>query len=208
MVFFKILFLALCFLPLDTLKAYENTDSTEVSNLSSYTDFVKEVGDKIVDLFADKSAPLESRKKVFQGILENYFSIKSIGKFVLARYWRQASESERNEYITIFKTALVENYSSHFNEYNNEHLEIIGARVSTDKGVLVQTRIIRPGIREPLLVDWKLFRVENNLKVFDLIVSGASMSISLRTEYSSMIQSNGGTVSGLIQALKKKYNIN
>lgn len=202
----KMAFIVAC-LPLAPAKinAEEASPRLEKAELSSYTEFVKKVGDQIVDLFSDKKNSMTKRKQVFQSILENYFSINAIGKFVLARYWRQASEAEQNEYVKVFKKALIENYSSHFDNYHNERLEILGARQTSDKGVIVQTRVVRPGGGEPLNVDWKVFKVQGGMKVFDLIVNGASMSISLRTEYASLIQSNGGTVRGLVQALQKKY---
>jgi phospholipid transport system substrate-binding protein len=182
----------------------QETQETQV-DLKAYKTFVQSVGDKIVDLFAHKEAPLEQRKKEFLSILESDFSIKSIGKFVLGRYWRQGTEAEQEAYIAVFKKALVENYSSHFNAYNNEKLKVLSARLMADRGVVVQTQVIRPNGGEPLMVDWKIFQVKDRFKIFDLIVNGASMSISLRTEYAGLIQSQGGTMKGLIQALEKKY---
>lgn len=183
----------------------ENASQTN-QDLAEYNSFVQGVGSQIVNLFANKQNPLSQRKQAFRQILKQHFSIESIGKFVLARYWRSATDTQKNNYLNLFEEALVENYSSHFDDYHNEKLEILNSRRTNDKGVLVQTRILRPQGGEPLIVDWKLFQVDGKTKVFDLIVNGASMSISLRTEYGSMVQANGGTVDGLLSALREKYS--
>lgn len=179
--------------------------SEKAESLEEYKSFVKDVGERITYLFADKNKSLNQRKEHFRSILENDFDISAIGKFVLARHWRKADPSQQQEFLNLFKEALVENYSKHFNDYHGEHLYIISARKTKDTGVIVQTQVKRPQGGEPLRVDWKVFSVKGSKRSVDLVINGASMSISLRTEYDALIQSKGGTMEGLLQALREKY---
>lgn len=177
----------------------------EEKNLDDYKSFVADVGDKITDLFANKSKSMTDKKKDFQTILRSYFNIKAIGKFVLSRHWRTASSEQQESYLKLFEKALIENYSEHFNSYHNEKLQVISARTSGDKGVIVKTHVKRPQGGEPLGVDWKLFDVKGEKTIFDLVINGVSMGNSLRSEYSSLYQNSGGTIDDLLNALRKKY---
>jgi phospholipid transport system substrate-binding protein len=49
-----------------------------------------------------------------------------------------------------------------------------------------------------------LRRTGNSFKVIDLAVEGVSMSVTHRTDFGSVISSNGGKVQALIDALKDK----
>ena len=175
------------------------------SDFSEAEKFVTDVGNEIVGVFADKSSPRQDRKERFRKILIQHFNIQSIGKFVLRRHWATATDPQREEFLKLFETALVENYSTHFDNYKNEKLKVSGARASGADGIIVQSDIIRPQGGEPLHVDWKIYPVEGRLMAFDLVVNGVSMSQSQRTEYGTLIQNNGGTLEGLLATLRAKY---
>ncbi len=172
-------------------------------DLTEYKDFVTKIGNDIIKILVNKSAPMEDRKQEFRGVLKSNFDIPSIGKFVLARYWRQATDSQKEEYLRLFEDAIVDNYAAQFDNYNNETLNVDSARESRDGGVIIVSKIIRHDNTPPLQVDWKVFKTQKGLRVLDIVVNGVSMSISQRSEYASVIKSKGG-IDGLLQAMRNK----
>jgi len=44
----------------------------------------------------------------------------------------------------------------------------------------------------------------SNFAIVDIVVEGVSMAVTQRSEFASVIQSKGGTVKGLIDALRAK----
>lgn len=183
---------------------------SDAASQEAYKSFVAETGNEIIQVLVHKESSLAERKSQFRQILQTKFSIPSIGKFVLARYWRQADDAQKARYLGLFETAIVENYAAQFDNYSNEKLEVTGAQTLEDGGVLVNSRVVRPSGAEPLSVDWKVFRQSKGdkagtFKVVDLIVNGVSMSITQRSEYAGLIQSTGGDINAFLDSLDKKY---
>ena len=68
---------------------------------------------------------------------------------------------------------------------------------------LVASVIAQPGNPQPIRVDWRLHEAEGELRVVDLIIEGISMALTQRTEFGSLIQSNGGDITVLIARLRE-----
>lgn len=179
-------------------------DAVAENNATSakvYEDFVNQTGNEIINILVNKDAPMESRKADFRKVLSSKFDMQAIGRFVMARYWRVFDQSQKNTYLSLFENAVVENYAAQFDNYHNEKLEVKGSYETPDKGLVVQSTIIRPAGGPPLKVDWKVFQTKGGLKVLDIIVDGVSMSITLRSEYMGVFQSKGGATGGGIDGL-------
>lgn len=165
--------------------------------------FMTEIGNKVINLLTDKSISQQERASQFQYILETKFDVKAIGKFVLGRYWKHASKEEKEKFLTLFKASTVASYATRFSEYTSEKFEVVGSRTEKDGGVTVLTRIVRPN-GQAILIDWKIFEKKGELRIYDVILEGISMSITQRSEYAAVIQQGGGKVQALITALEKK----
>ena len=189
---------------------WANADQVESMDADSYKAFVEQTGNEIISVLVHKDEPMSERKKAFRGILQTKFSVPSIAKFVLARHWRGASDAQKARYLTLFETAIVENYAAQFDNYANEKLEVTGAQPTGDGGFLVTSRILRPSGAQPLQVDWKVYaqskHAEAPKKVVDIVVNGVSMSITQRSEYASLLQQAGGNMDAFLDNLAKKYD--
>jgi phospholipid transport system substrate-binding protein len=166
--------------------------------------FVIDVGNQIVHILANKQKPLDVRKEEFRKILQEYFNIPAIGRFVLGRYWRQANDDQKQQYLQLFEDAIVESYSAQFDSYDNEKLQVLSAHTTGKGGILVKSEVLRPQGGDPLKVDWQIFQTKSGLKVHDIIVNGVSMSITQRSEYASIIQSKGRGIEGLLDVMRNK----
>lgn len=168
--------------------------------------FVADLGNKIIQILVRKEMPMSQRKEDFRQVLHENFDMPSIGKFVIARYWRALGDKQQ-EYLKLFEDAVVENYASQFDNYQNEKLQVKSSMSSQDSGLVVKSIIVRPNKGQPLKVDWKIFRTKRGLKVVDIIVDSVSMSITLRNEYTSVYSERGGA-DGLLKYLKDKADGN
>ena len=165
--------------------------------------FMSNIGSTVIRLLTDKSISDQERAHNFQRILETSFDVNAIGKFVLGRYWNQASDAEKQKFLTLFKATTVANYATRFKDYTSEKFEIIGSRPESDGGVTVLSRIVRT--KGPAIsIDWKIFETKGEMRIYDLILEGISMGITQRSEYASVIQQGGGKLQALNAALEKK----
>ena len=67
----------------------------------------------------------------------------------------------------------------------------------------VLTQIVRPN-GQAIPIDWKIFEKKGELRIYDVILEGISMSITQRSEFASVIQQGGGKVRAINEALEKK----
>jgi len=193
--FFFFFFLASIIAPQN---AVAKTDDNE-----KYETFIVNLGNNVIQILINKDEKMFKRKESFRSEIQGHFALKSIGRFILARYWRRMNEKQQQEYLQLFEDAVIENYAAQFDDYDNEKLIIKSSRETTDGGIVVKSDIRRPGKGEPLHIDWKVFNTKRGLKVLDVIVNNVSMSITLRNEYASAIQSRG-SIEGFLDYLREK----
>ena len=165
--------------------------------------FMSNIGSTVINLLTDKSISDQQRADKFQEILETSFNVKAGAKFVLGRYWNQATEEQKQDFINLFKATTVASYATRFKEYTSQKFEITGSRAESDGGVTVLSRIIREK-GTPISIDWKIFEKNGEMRIYDVVLEGISMSVTLRSEYAAVIQQGGGKVQILINALQKK----
>ena len=165
--------------------------------------FMGEIGTQVIDLLTDKSISDQERADQFREILETKFNVKAIGKFVLGRYWKQATEEEKERFLELFKETTVASYATRFKDYTSEEFEVIGSRPEADGGITILTRIIRSN-NQNIPIDWKIFEKNGEMRIYDVILEGISMGITQRSEYASVIQQGGGGIESLNEALEKK----
>ena len=173
------------------------------ANSQKYEDFISDLGNDVISILVNKDKPLSIRKENFRKELHEHFDLKKIGRFVLARHWRRMNDDQKQQYLKLFEDAVIENYASQFDNYSNEKLLIQSSRKTADKGMVVKSKIIRQGKGAPLEIQWKIFNTKRGIKVLDVVVNNVSMSLTLRNEYNSVIQNEGG-VPGLLNYLRGK----
>ncbi len=192
----KFIFLSmLIFIGVSSAKAETNEKQAEA--------FMTEIGEKVITLLTNKSISNQERADQFRKILETKFNVKAIGKFVLGRYWKKASEEEKKKFLNLFTETTVASYATRFKEYTSEKFEITGSRRESDGGVTVLSRIVRAN-GQNILIDWKIFEKDGELRIYDVILEGISMGITQRSEYAAVIQKGGGTIQAINNALEKK----
>jgi len=72
------------------------------------------LADKALAEIKKNSAARPQMEANFKVLLETYFDVPSISRFVLARYWRVATEAERTEFTKLFEQLVVQSYAARF----------------------------------------------------------------------------------------------
>jgi phospholipid transport system substrate-binding protein len=169
---------------------------------ASATDFIRNLGQELVSAI-DSSDPIARRREKVATILRRKVDIDGVGRFVLGRWWRQASPAEHQEYSRLFEETLVNNLSARLGEYRGVRLSLDRAPQRSEDGVLVNTVIIRPNAAH-FSLDWRVGEVGGQPKVMDVIAEGTSLRLTQRSEYSSVIQNHGGQVAALLAAMRNQ----
>lgn len=168
--------------------------------LSREEQFVNDLGNQIISLIKS-TEDMGAKKEHFRDMLQKNFDMNSIGKFVLSRHWRVASDAQKKEFLKLFEQNMVDTYTSQFNKYKDESMQVQNSRKEKDGGIWVNT-LVHGEAKDPLNIRWKLYEVNGQFKVYDIYVNEVSMGITHRSEYASIIDSKGGNVDGLLKAMR------
>src|SRR3990167_8181272 len=126
MMTFKKTFLMKPFLLAFCLMALSHPSHAATTECEKAKTFMSDMGSKVITLLTNKSISDQERADEFRTILENNFNVKAIGKFVLGRYWKQATDEEKKTFLHLFKETTVAAYASRFKDYTSEKFEVLG----------------------------------------------------------------------------------
>ncbi len=165
--------------------------------------FIDDMGREAVSFLADESLSQAQKEAKFRQMLRNKFDIDTIGRFVLGRNWKTATPAQRKEYLRLFENLIVEVYSARFKDYNGEDFKVASAQ-DTGKNDSVVSSYIVPASGSKVKVDWRVRNKNGQFKIIDVIIEGVSMSLTQRSDFSSVIQRGGGKVEALLVSLRSK----
>ena len=181
------------------------TATAQTNNIEAGSSaFVKSLAENAIRSLASEDTDRAERIDRFRMMFNKNFAVRSIGKFVLGRFWKRASEDERKEYMSLFEDLMVVTYVDRFAKYAGESLQVNKAREENKNTATVFSVIKRPGGAKSIRVNWRIGTNGTIYKVLDVVVEGASMSTTLKSDFVSIVRRNGGKVSGLITELRKK----
>lgn len=196
--FFGLAFAVL--VPVSTL----NADAIDTGRAS---DFIEKLGNDAVSMVSNTDLNHQEKTSRFRALLKNHFALKPIARFVLGRYWRKATSSQRARYVRLFEDYIVRSYSSRFSEYKGETFRIIDEKPQKNAGAVVTTMILRPQ-GEAVEVRWFLREHRNQLKILDVVIEGISMSLTQRSDFAAAVRKNGGNIDLFLDSFEKIVRTN
>ncbi len=165
--------------------------------------FISNLGADAISSLTGSSLSQSERETRFRRLLEAHFDMPGINKFVLGRYWKVATDSQKTDFQKLFENLLVQSYAKAFAQYSGEKFQVTNARANDDGSLVVNSQINRPN-GDIIRLDWRVEDQSGTMRITDLLVEGVSLRTTHRSDIASAIQSNGGTVAGLFDALRQK----
>jgi phospholipid transport system substrate-binding protein len=139
-------------------------------------------------------------------VLDQGADLTLLGRLVLGRYWRQADQRQRTEYLRLFRHYIFQTFVQRLRQYAGgdlsygvERFQIIASRPVGERDVLVQSRIAPPS-GQPLRVDWRLRESPAEPVIIDLIVENVSLLVTQRSEFAAVLERSG--IDGLLAELR------
>jgi len=168
--------------------------------------FVDTVSKQAIDIISDKDASKAERESEFRALLAKTADMDRIAAFALGQYLRTPTPEQKAEYRELVETFIVKVYVTRLSDYNNEKLDILGAKAKGDAQAIVNSEIKFTNGREPVTVDWWLIKDDGNFKIFDVNVVGIWLAQEQRSTFTSVIRNHGGDFSALLDHLRKQIN--
>lgn len=189
-------------IPVVTL-ANENTEDMEAGAQT----FIGKLAEEAFISLTKSELSTTERRQLFRDLMRRYFAFNAIAKWVLGRYWKRATDVEKDEYLTLFEKLMVITYADRFEAYTGEKLIVKKAEIRGKIDILVHSLLERPNGLEPVAVIWRLRPKDSSFKIVDVMVEGLSMGITQQKEFSSVIRKNNNKVEGLLSELRKRVNV-
>lgn len=158
--------------------------------------------DVITIVKQDAGSKADNQKKILAlvdaEVLPN-FDFTHMTQLAMGRYWKQASPEQQKALVAEFRNMLVRTYTNAFTMYRDQKIEVKPLKMAaTDNDVVVNTRIIKSG-GQPTAVDYKMAKLADGWKVYDVVIEAVSLVTNYRGQFSTTVQQSG--IDGLIKEL-------
>ena len=121
-----------------------------------------------------------------------HVDLERTNRLVLGKYWRTATTPQRSDFMQQFRALLLRTYSTALIEFADIEVDYLDTRYSKDKlSAIVRTRVRSSNGRPDVTMDYRLGRVEDRWKVYDVIVGGVSLVTTYRTSFGNAVSRGG-----------------
>jgi phospholipid transport system substrate-binding protein len=145
------------------------------------------------------------RREQVAAILRRAVYVEGVGRFILGRWWRNATPEQQQEYLQLFEQVLIHNLSARFGEFQGVRFALGRSQARTEEDALINTVVERPSTAA-FALDWRVSDIGGQPRIVDVIAEGTSLRLTTRSEYSSVITRNGGNVASLLTAMRQQID--
>ncbi len=145
-------------------------------------------------LDADREGYRKDPQKL-QDLVDTYllphFDTQLSAQLVLGRYWRTATPTQRQRFISAFIHSMLNNYGTALLDFTANTLKVYPSRVAAGATVAtVRTEVTRTnGARDS--VNFYMKKTPQGWQAFDVIIDGISYVTSYREDFQSQIAQQG-----------------
>lgn len=166
--------------------------------------FVQNLGDQALSIITNKSFSKDKKQAGLEKIFTANVDFHWIGRFVMGRFWRQATDAQKTRYLKEYQRFLTLHYTARFADYSNGSFKVVSTKDDGDGDFTVAMQLQSDEKNsEPVLVDYRIRRSGGGFKIFDVIVEGVSLIATQRSEFASVITNNG--IDYLIDQLATRF---
>jgi phospholipid transport system substrate-binding protein len=167
---------------------------------------VRETGDQVLAEVTARRAELEADPALIYPLVEAtvvpHFDFRKMSQSALGRFWRKASEAQRQAVTDEFRQLLVRTYASALLGYSGQQIQYLPVQYRQgDTRVMVPTRIASASA-PPIPVNYRLSLNDQKWMVYDVVIDGVSLITNYRSQFATEV--NRGGIDGLISSMADK----
>lgn len=167
------------------------------------TDAMKSTIDEVLRILQDKDlkqpTKANERRQLLEKVVGERFDYPEMSRRALGAPWANLSDKEKEEFVSLFQTLLVNSYADKVEAYSGEGVQYINERTEKDYAE-VRTKVLTGKTEIPL--DYRLLNKASIWRVYDVVVDGVSLVNNYRGQFTKILRS--GTYGDLIDQLRKK----
>lgn len=165
-----------------------------------------ETVNNVIDRITREREMLDTQPEMVYDLINDLiipvFDFNNMSRWILGKYWKQASAEQRTVFTNEFKDLLVRTYAKAVLGFSNERVELLGTQTNPKNNMVrVNTRIVSDGA-EPTPVNYYMHISDGSWKVVNVAFEGISLVETYRKSFASVIRNDG--LESLIQQLVDK----
>lgn len=170
---------------------------------------VKSLSQTVIDeLNAQREALKQEPKKIKafanQFVLP-YVDTEKMARYVMGRYWRQATAQQRQAFVKEFTETLLRSYANSMLNLKIKSFEVTGFKPEGRRGdrVIVDSKVTQAD-GNVSKVQYRAYRDKQTQRweLYDVVIENVSMLLSYRKTYASAFQQKG--IDGVIAEMRQK----
>jgi phospholipid transport system substrate-binding protein len=156
---------------------------------------VRSTADQVLRILEAEQEQLRAHPERIYDVVNEYilpnFSFSAMSRLVLGKYWRSATDLQREQFTQAFRSLLVRTYADSLIDYTGVPIRYLPVHMDENaKDATVHTEIA-PSSGPPIGISYRLRLIGEEWKVIDVVVEGVSLVTSYRTEFSNEISQSG-----------------
>lgn len=175
----------------------------ECARAGGATDAMKGTIDEVLRILADKElkkpAKAEERRRMLEKVVGERFDYAEMSRRALGAPWASLSEKEKEEFVALFQTLLVNSYADKVEAYSGEGVQYVNERTENEYAE-VRTKVLTGKTEIPL--DYRLLNKSAAWRVYDVVVDGVSLVNNYRGQFTKILRN--GNFADLLDQLRKK----
>jgi phospholipid transport system substrate-binding protein len=156
----------------------------------------------VLSVLSDNSMNTTEKIRAFRGVVDQIADVPRITRFVLGKYARTATPTERQQFDPLFRTYAQNVYETRLNEYHGESIRVTGSTVRNPGDVIVDSVVSGGKLDQPRHVGWRVMNAGAGWKIVDVEVSGVWLAITQQQDFVSTIDNAHGNIQVLIAQLQ------
>jgi len=155
---------------------------------------------RIVAILGDKSLPEDVKVKKLEKTADDTFDYVYLSKMTLGRYWLKLDDSQRTEFVDLYRQLLEKNYMGQLLKYTDEKVVFDRQTMLSDTKAEVDSNVVSSDKKIP--ITYRLIRRDGDWKVYDLVIEGISLVSNYRTQFNDILSQQ--TPAEMLAILRKK----
>jgi len=168
--------------------------------------FLQGTADYVIEQVETRRAELEKDSSKIYSLVESrvvpHFDFYTMSRAALGRYWRQATEDQKQRLAREFQELLVRTYALSLLNYSGEKIEYLPFRGDLgEQRILVNTRV-KPQEGPAIPINYRLLKKQDGWLIYDVIIDGISLVSNYRSSFAAEVGRKG--IDGLIATLAER----
>jgi len=167
------------------------------------TEAIRGTIDEVLRILGDKQlkepSKANERRQLLETVVGERFDYQEMSRRSLGAPWNNLSDKEKDEFVSLFQTLLVNTYADKVESYSGEGVQYVNERREKEYAE-VRTKVLTGKTEIPL--DYRLLNKGSAWRVYDVVVDGVSLVSNYRGQFSKILRTT--SYADLVDQLRKK----